>query len=208
MNMPGEIQVLIAEDKVLVRRMIRGVLEDVGYRVVGQAANGLKAVEMVAQLAGTAQQPNVVLMDLEMPDMDGIEAARLIQKHHPTPVVVLTAYETEELVEQASAAGVGAYLVKPPDARKLDRAIRIAMARFKDLMELRRLNAELQAALAQVKTLRGLLPICANCKKIRNDEGYWQDVAVYIQAHSEAEFTHGICPECARKLYPEFYNDD
>ncbi len=66
-------------------------------------------------------------------------------------------------------------------------------------------NEELQAALNYVKQLSGLLPICASCKKIRDDEGYWQDVAVYIRDHSEAEFSHGICPDCAKALYPEFY---
>jgi hypothetical protein len=74
-------------------------------------------------------------------------------------------------------------------------------------MELRRLNAELQAALAKVKVLSGLLPICASCKKIRDDQGYWHQVEVYIRDHSEVEFSHGICPSCAQKLYPEFYKD-
>ena len=64
----------------------------------------------------------------------------------------------------------------------------------------------LQTALAQVKKLSGLLPICASCKKIRDDEGYWQDVAVYIRDHSEVEFSHGICPECMQRLYPEYYS--
>ncbi|BBO86240.1 hypothetical protein DSCO28_68060 [Desulfosarcina ovata subsp. sediminis] len=63
---------------------------------------------------------------------------------------------------------------------------------------------ELQDALSNIKVLRGLLPICANCKKVRDDEGYWHDVAVYIRNHSEADFSHGICPECMKKLYPEF----
>jgi YesN/AraC family two-component response regulator len=147
-------------------------------------------------------------MDLEMPGMDGVEATRLIQERYPTPVVALTAYETEALVARAAAVGVGAYLVKPPDARELDRAIRIAIARFEDLMELRRLNAELEAALAQVKTLSGLLPICASCKKIRDDRGYWQRVEVYIRDHSDADFTHGICPDCAMQLYPQVYEED
>jgi len=62
---------------------------------------------------------------------------------------------------------------------------------------------ELQNALAKIKTLRGLIPICANCKKIRNDEGYWQQVEIYVKDHSEAEFTHSVCPECMKKLYPE-----
>ncbi len=74
--------------------------------------------------------------------------------------------------------------------------------------ERERLIVELQEALSQVKQLSGLLPICANCKKIRDDGGYWQDVAVYVRDHSEAEFTHGICPDCAKALYPEFYKGD
>jgi tetratricopeptide (TPR) repeat protein len=69
-------------------------------------------------------------------------------------------------------------------------------------------NVELEEALAQVKQLSGLLPICANCKKVRDDEGYWHDVAVYLQEHSEADLSHGICPECMQELYPEFYGKD
>ena len=69
--------------------------------------------------------------------------------------------------------------------------------------EREQLIVSLQDALSEVKRLSGLLPICANCKKIRNDQGYWQDVAVYIRDHSEAEFTHGVCPDCVDELYPE-----
>jgi hypothetical protein len=68
-------------------------------------------------------------------------------------------------------------------------------------------TAKLQEALANIKKLGGLLPICASCKKIRDDEGYWKQVEVYIHEHSEAEFTHSICPECAKKIYPEYYKD-
>jgi len=67
---------------------------------------------------------------------------------------------------------------------------------------------KLQDALAEVKTLSGLLPICANCKKIRDDKGYWNQIEAYIRDHSEADFSHSICPECAKKLYPEFYKGD
>ena len=67
---------------------------------------------------------------------------------------------------------------------------------------------ELKATQARVKVLSGLLPICANCKKIRDDTGYWNKIEAYIQDHSEADFTHGICPTCARKLYPELYKND
>ncbi len=203
MTLHKDIRVLIVEDDSLVSEMIQGLLESMWYIVAGRAMNGLQAIEMTQ-----STRPDVVLMDIELPDIDGIEAARRIYESCPTPVVVLTAYDTPELVERASAAGVGAYLLKPPDAHEMDRAIAIAMARFGDLMELRRLNAELQDTLAKIKTLSGLLPLCSSCKKIRDDDGYWHQVEVYIRDHSEAEFSHGLCPECAKKLYPEIFGDD
>jgi AmiR/NasT family two-component response regulator len=203
MNVQKDTRVLIVEDDSLVSEMIQGLLEKMSYVVVGRAVNGLQAVEMTQ-----STQPDVVLMDVRLPDMDGIEATRHIYESCPTPVVVLTAYDTPELVERASAAGVGAYLVKPPDADEIERAITIAIARFEDLMELRRLNAELQDTLDKVKTLSGLLPICSSCKKIRDDKGYWNQLEVYIRDHSEVEFSHGLCPECAKELYPEIFGGD
>jgi PAS domain S-box-containing protein len=71
--------------------------------------------------------------------------------------------------------------------------------------EQKKLITELQDALASIRTLRGLLPICSSCKKIRDDKGYWNQIEAYVSEHSEAEFSHGLCPECAQKLYPEFH---
>ncbi len=133
------VRVLIVEDDYLVREMIRGILEENGYTVVGEAVNGHEAIQQTEAL-----RPDVILMDLRMADMDGIEASHQISNCCPTPIVVLTAYEKPELVRQASEAGVGAYLVKPPNAREIERAIAIARARFRDLMALRALNAELE----------------------------------------------------------------
>ena len=79
------------------------------------------------------------------------------------------------------------------------------LALERDIVERKRIEGELREAIAQVKTLTGLLPMCANCKKIRDDNGYWSSVEKYISSHSEAEFTHGICPECLEKLYPSYY---
>jgi AmiR/NasT family two-component response regulator len=209
MEKNSEIRILIAEDDFLVSEMIEGALLDRGYTIAGKAANGRQALELVQSLT-----PDVVLMDIEMPDMGGIEASQLIQSTCPTPIVVLTAYNTSALVKQAGQAGVGAYLLKPPNAQDMERAIIIAMARFRDMIELRRLNSqlekrnlELEMALAKVKLLSGLLPICASCKKIRDDDGYWHQVEVYVQSHSEAEFSHGLCPECVQELYPDLYAD-
>jgi len=74
--------------------------------------------------------------------------------------------------------------------------------------EREKLIVELQEALAEVRTLTGLLPICASCKKIRDDQGYWNQIEDYISRHSKATFSHGLCPECAKKLYPEFYKEE
>lgn len=197
------IRVLIVEDEPLVGEMIAGLLEELGHMVVGKALNGREGVMMTA-----SSRPDVVLMDLEMPGMDGMEATREIQASSPTPVVALTAHDSQEWVERASIAGIGAYVLKPPNAREIGRAITIAMARFDDLMKLRQLNAELEAALARVKMLRGLLPICASCKKIRDSKGCWHQVEVYVRDHSEAQFSHGLCPECAQKYYPGFETPD
>jgi AmiR/NasT family two-component response regulator len=211
MKHPQDIRVLLVEDDYLAGEMIKEILAETGYSVLGRATDGSQAVEMMNNFAEDGR-PDVILMDVEMPHMDGIEATRLIQEKYPTPVVMLTAYETPELVELASQAGAGAYLVKPPRQSDVERAIIITMARFDDMVELRRLNTELhdrneelESALSKIETLSGLLPICADCKKIRDDDGYWQDVAVYIRDHSQAEFSHGICPDCAQELFPDYY---
>ena len=117
---------------------------------------------------------------------------------------------TPTLIEMATEAGVSAYITKPPRAGEIERAVTVALARHADLMELRRLNhelaernAQLEQALDEIKTLRGILPICTFCKKVRNDKGYWERVDLYIRSHSELEFSHGVCPECLQKHYPE-----
>lgn len=136
-----EIQILIAEDDYLVNEMIQGMLTELGYTVVGSAKSGDQAVAMAEKL-----KPSVILMDAQMPVMDGITAAQKIQQCCPTPIVILTAYETPELVRQASDAGVNAYLIKPTSNREMKRAITIALARFEDMVILSQLNEDLKAS--------------------------------------------------------------
>lgn len=203
------IRVVIAEDDFLVSVEIERILKSKGYEIVGKASNGNEALELVH-----SQHPDVVVMDIKMPEVDGLEASRLVQESCPTPVVVLTAHETDDFLEKASAAGVGAYLVKPPHPGELERGISIAMARHGDLMKLRQLyleieakNNELEKALEEIKTLRGIVPICSFCKKIRDDEGFWNQVEAYMSAHSEARFSHSVCPQCLEENYPEFADE-
>jgi two-component system, response regulator PdtaR len=193
------LKVLVAEDQESIREFISRQLEKIGHTVIAKATNGKEAVDLTKSLL-----PDVVLTDIEMPIMDGLEATKMIMAISPTPVVLLTGHDEPDMVRKASQVGAGAYLLKPPSAEDIERAMIIAVARFADLVELRRLNTELKKALENEKILTGLLPICAHCKSIRNDEGYWEAVEGYITEHTEAHFSHSICPSCMSKIYPEF----
>lgn len=190
------IRLVVAEDDFLVAEEIKRILRESRYEVVGEAGNGRQAIELVTEL-----QPDAVLMDIRMPEMDGLEASQCITEKCPTPIVIMTAYEAPDLVKKAGESGVAAFLTKPPVLAEIERAITIALARHDDLMELRRVNKELQKALAEIKTLRGILPLCSFCKKIRNAKGEWEDVDAYIYKHTEADISHGVCPECYKKYY-------
>jgi two-component system, sensor histidine kinase and response regulator len=131
-------RVLIAEDDALVCELIGAMVENQGYQIAGTARDGREAVQAVARL-----RPDVVIMDLEMPEMNGIEATRRIQEICPTPVVVLTAHDDLGLAAKAARVGVGAYLVKPPIGRDLARAITVARVRFLEELAVREVNAEL-----------------------------------------------------------------
>ena len=140
------LRVLIAEDELLDSQVIVALIEQLGHQVVGTARDGEKAVEMATSL-----RPDVVLMDIQMPVLDGIEACRLIQESFPLPVVILTAHDSEEFVQRASAAGAGAYLIKPPDAQATDRAITVSRARFEDLMQLRKQRSKLEEIVQELE---------------------------------------------------------
>ena len=146
MRAAEKLRVLIAEDGLLDSQAMVAGIEHLGHQVVGTAPDGEKAVEMATSL-----RPDVVLMDIQMPVLDGIEACRLIQESCPLPVVIMTEHDSKEFVQRASAAGVGAYLVKPPDARAMDQAITVSRARFEDLMQLRKLNGELQKIVTELE---------------------------------------------------------
>lgn len=197
-----QLRILIAEDDFLVAEMIKGQLEQLGHEVLDVAINGHYAAEKVRDL-----KPDLVMMDMNMPDMNGIDGMRLIHKHFPTPIVVLTAYESRDLLERATKAGAGAYLIKPSNLQEIERAIDISIARFDDLLELKKINAELKEALESIKTLEGLIPICVNCKKVRDDGGHWTDVENYLLRHTNVCLEKNLCPKCMKEIYPEFDTD-
>jgi len=129
-------RIVIADDEPLIRIDLRENLEGLGYEVVGEAADGKHAVELARKL-----RPDILIMDIKMPEMDGIAALRVLTDENIAPVLLLTAYGEVDLVQQASDAGAVAYLVKPYRQSDLQPAIEVALARFS---ELRTLRAELQ----------------------------------------------------------------
>jgi CheY-like chemotaxis protein len=190
---------MIVEDEPVLARSIQRKLETLGYEVSAQATTGEDAVRMALE-----ERPDLILMDIVLKDtMDGIEAAGAIRDWVKIPVVFITGYFDDQFLERAKNIEPFGYMNKPFTDLELRNTIEIALHRSKKEDEREERIRILSEALDQVKRLSGFLPICANCKRIRDDTGYWSQVEEYISAHSEVRFTHSICPECVRKLYPE-----
>jgi len=136
------IRVIIAEDDPIQRKDLREMLEGLGYLVVGDVGDGVSAVNLAREL-----RPDIVIMDIKMPGMDGIEAAGILTKEKIAPVLLLTAYSQRDLVERAKEAGVVGYLVKPYREPELEPAIQVALARFAEFRELEKRVGDLQEAL-------------------------------------------------------------
>ncbi len=139
---------------------------------------------------------DVVLLDLGLPDGQGLSTFEKVHAHAPgVPIIVLTGHDDDDLAVEAVQKGAQDYLVKGKvDGSLVGRSIRYAIERQK-------LLTQIEHSTREIKTLRGFLPICAGCKKIRDDQGYWTQIETYISQHSDAEFSHGLCPECALRLY-------
>ena len=137
------LRVLIADDEAMIRMGLRTMLEEMGHRVVGMATDGPSAVKLAAK-----EKPDLAILDIKMPDMDGLEVAETITAKRRIPIVMLTAYSDRELVERATKLAVLAYLVKPVKEADLGLAIELAMARFEEWQALQREAADLKEALA------------------------------------------------------------
>ncbi len=192
-------KILVVEDESIIAADIAMVLQNLGYEVTATVPSGEQAIEEVE-----GNKPDLVLMDIVIKgDMDGIETAEQMRSQFSIPVVFLTAFADEKTLERAKITGPFGYITKPFEETDLKVAVEIGLYKAKLEAERERLIVELQEALAKIETLSGLLPMCAWCKKIRNDEGYWQTVEQYISEHSKAEFSHGICLDCMEKFFPE-----
>ncbi len=192
-----EAKILVVEDEALVALHLEQRLHMLGHTVVGTALSGTDALEQTA-----AHLPDLVLMDINLGrGISGIEAAQQINRVFDIPVVFVTAHSDDAILQKANAAGPYGYVLKPFEDSALRVTIEIALSKHQLDQERTRILEELGASIARVKTLRGLLPMCSRCHKIRDDEGYWKRVEVYIQQHTDATCKHGICPDCLLNLY-------
>jgi DNA-binding response OmpR family regulator len=192
------VRVLIAEDDVVSRHLLEATLHKWGYEVV-VTTDGLEALEVLRQPGA----PSLAILDWMMPGMDGAEVclkARELSAGRLLYIILLTAKGRKEDIVEGLTAGADDYIIKPFDRSELKARINAGERILRLQAELGARVKELELALANVKLLQGLLPICCYCKKIRNDQNYWQQVDTYVADHSEAQFTHGICPDCRDKI--------
>jgi sigma-B regulation protein RsbU (phosphoserine phosphatase) len=191
-------KILVAEDQTVSRRILAANLQRWGYEVI--AVEDGRCAWNALQLQDA---PSLAILDWLMPGMDGIEICRQIrqcQRAQPKYLILLTSRRGQADKIAGLNSGADDYITKPFDREELRARVRVGAR----VLELQRALAqrvqELEEALASVKTLQGLLPICSYCKKIRNDRNYWQQVEGYISERSDAQFSHGICPDCYTQI--------
>ena len=192
--------ILVVDDNPDNLRLLSGLLKEHDYKV-RLAPNGSRALSTIRKEA-----PDLVLLDVMMPEMDGFEVCRQLKADDQTaaiPIVFISALnETIDKVKAFTLGGVD-YITKPFKVEEVLSRIKIHLTLRFLQRQLEKKNAELQKALDEIKILKGIIPICASCKQIRDDKGFWNQVETYISEHSEARFSHSICPTCVKELYPE-----
>jgi two-component system, response regulator PdtaR len=160
-------RVIIADDESLIRMDLREMLTNQGYLVIGEAGDGRSAVNLAREL-----RPDIVIMDIKMPDLDGIEAAQLLTQERLAPVLLLSAYSQQELIQRASQAGVAGYLVKPFRENDLAPAIEVALARFSEFRTMEREVGDLQEALETRKAVERAKGILMDTQGLNETEAF------------------------------------
>jgi sigma-B regulation protein RsbU (phosphoserine phosphatase) len=194
-------KILIAEDDMVSRKMLEKILTKNGHQVTA-VEDGVKALTAMGK-----ESPDMLITDWMMPDVDGLELSwrvRAMDLPNYIYIILLTALTEKERIIEGLDAGADDYITKPYDKTELMARVKAGRRVIHLEKSLRQKNQELSEALAQVKQLKGLLPICMYCKKIRKDENYWQQIEEYVTDHSDADFSHSICPECLKERYPEY----
>lgn len=199
-------KILIAEDDFTSRSVLTTILTRRGYEVT-ETVDGMQALKAMEK----PDAPRLVILDWMMPEMDGIEVCRrirAIETQWPPYIIILTTKGEKTDIIQGLETGADDYLAKPYNGSELLARVNVGRRMIEIQMKLQKKIKELEDALEHIRTLQGILPICCFCKKIRDDKGYWKQVEVYLHDHSDAEFSHGICPECMKKHYPQYMEDD
>jgi sigma-B regulation protein RsbU (phosphoserine phosphatase) len=190
-------RILIADDDDVSRLELKALLTRHGHEVVA-VADGTEAWDV---LRGN-DPPRVAVLDWQMTAMDGVEVCRRVRESRlarSVYLILLTAHGDKEHILAGLEAGANDYVTKPFDRNELLARVRVGGQMVGLQADLAARVNELEDALAKVKQLQGMLPICSYCKKIRDDKNYWHQVETYVRCHSEAEFSHGICPGCWEK---------
>jgi sigma-B regulation protein RsbU (phosphoserine phosphatase) len=193
----GPIRILIADDDPVTRRLLLAALVPPTYEPV-EVSDGVEAYRALQ----SENAPSLAILDWLMPGMPGVEICRRVREEggaNPPYLILLTFRGRTADITAGFEAGADDYVVKPFEAQELRARVNVGVRIVGLQQKLAGRVAALEEALAGVKTLQGLLPICAWCKKIRNDGMYWQQVESYIAEHSDARFSHSICPDCREK---------
>ena len=191
--------ILVVEDDLNVAAVLEARLESFGYKVCGTAETGLQAISQ-----NKLHKPDLILMDILLKgDMNGIETAEQISAKFDVPIINLSCLNSDEVMDKAAQTNPYGYIIKPYNNSELRLCIEITLVKHQAAKEREKLIDALEQSLEEIKRLSGLLPICAKCKRIRDKQDQWHQIEDYISDHSEADFSHGLCPECARVLYPE-----
>ncbi len=194
-------RILIAEDDLTSRQVLEAVLRKWGHEVVATCDGNEAWAAMQAEDA-----PKLAVLDWMMPGMDGVEICRKIREQdggNRTYVILLTALGGKEDIVTGLEAGANDYVTKPFNKDELRARVNVGRRMVELQSALAAKIDELQGTLDHIKTLQGILPICMHCHRIRDDHESWHRIEQYIGQHSDAEFSHGICPECLEKHYPE-----
>ena len=194
-------RILTAEDDPTSRMLLETMLKKWGYEVVSTCDGNEAWAAMQAE-----DPPQLAVLDWMMPGLDGVEVCRRIRELDEASrvhVILLTALGDKKDIVTGLEAGASDYLTKPFDQDELRARIDVGRQIVELQSALAKKIDELQEALDHVRTLQGILPICMHCHRIRDDGQSWQRLEEYIGQHSDAAFSHGICPECLEEHYPE-----
>ena len=192
---------IIADDDRIGREMVSRALAKYRF-TVASVGDGDEAWQHLK----TAEGPTLAVLDWMMPGLNGPEICRRVRAERPLAnmyLVLLTALEGRKDIVAGLDAGADDYIVKPFDPDELRARVQVGVRVLTLQEKLSDRVTALEAALSRVKRLQGLLPICSYCKRIRGDDQYWQSVDAYIAEHSDAEFSHGICPPCYEEAQKE-----